>query len=315
MAKKERYSFKQWCIDNNKIDLLGLWDYEKTGFAPEDITYASAKPVYFKCPNGIHESGLRYVHRITCKNDQSNFRCKECFKEHPIIKDISGQIFGELTVIEPDFEATQNHSNHGTYWKCICSCGSVVSVFANSLKDGRQVTCGDRSIHRKGENNSNWKGGITPILLSERTSKEYNSWRDEVYSNNWYTCQCCGKYGDDINKNAHHINNFSEYDEMKYDVKNGILLCEECHHIRRNGSFHNVYGTHNNTAQQLEQYINNKRQQLGINIPFTIDSYLSGNILRPGDVNKSSWIFDMYSINELRDKSTNQKIRTRFAVA
>lgn len=278
MSRKIKYSFEQWCKDNNKQDLLDRWDYEKTGFGPDEISYASSKPVYFKCPKGIHESELRYVHRVTTKTDQKNFRCKECMNEYPIINDLSGKIFGELTVIEPDFIKTKEN-NCGTYWWCKCSCGSIVSVLGSVLKDGRQVTCGDRRIHRSGKNNSNWKGGITPSLLSERTSLEYNKWRDDVYGKDWYTCQCCGQYKN-IEKNAHHLYNFSKYDDKKFDIDNGITLCSKCHHIKEKESFHNLYGTSNNTPEQLEEYINNKRKQLGINIPFSIDEYKSGEVLR-----------------------------------
>lgn len=302
MARKIKYSFKQWCDDMGRQDLLDRWDYDKTGFAPNEISYASAKPVYFKCPKGIHESELRYVHRLTCKTDQNDFVCKECFKTYPILKDITGKVFGQLTVIEPDFDATRAHKTNGTYWRCKCSCGNIVSVFANSLKDGRQITCGDKKIHHSGENNSNWKGGITPKLLSERTSDDYNKWRDSVYEKDWYTCQCCGA-SEGIEKNAHHLYNFAENEDLKYDVDNGILLCSCCHHIKSNGSFHNIFGTRNNTPEQLEEYINMKRLQLGIPLPFSLESYLSGDILKPGDVDVykyGRWIFDKYSIDELQ---------------
>ena len=283
MDKKQKYTFKQWCVDNNRNDLLDRWDYEKTGFYPEDITYASAKPVYFKCPKGIHESEPRKVYVLTNKkSDQYTFRCTECMKELNIKKDLSGKIFGELTVIEPDIGRTKNNNN-GTYWICQCSCGAIVSYLGTHLVNGSCTTCGNKSIHRIGENNSNWKGGITPQLLSDRSSKKYNEWRDKVYMKDWYTCQCCGS-SNGIEKNAHHINNFSEHEDIKYDVDNGICLCSNCHHIKYKGSFHNIYGTKNNTPQQLETYINNKRKQLGISIPFSIDSYLAGNILKPDDV-------------------------------
>jgi len=309
MAKRKKYTFYQWCIDNKRHDLLERWDYDKTGFGPEDITYASAKPVYFKCPNNIHESSERKVYAITNKrSDQSNFRCNECMKLYPIIKDITGKTYGALTVIEPDFEATKNHRGNGTYWKCICSCGRIVSVYANSLKDGRQVTCGDRKTHRSGSDNSNWKGGVTPKLLSERTSEDYKTWRDAVYAKDWYTCQCCG-VSNCIEKNAHHINNFSEFEDGKYDISNGICLCAECHHIKNVGSFHNIYGTHNNNGSQLEEYINTKRQQLGIDIPFSLESYFSGNILKPDDIHQEpEWIFNTTDIGSLKTENNYSKI-------
>ena len=280
MGKKSRYTFYQWCIDNDRDDLLNRWDYESTGFGPSDITYASAKPVYFKCPNGIHESEPRKVYVLTSKNaSQKTFICKKCNEivNHNFI-DLTGMAFGELKVLCLD---TTMVDKNDSYWICKCSCGCEKSIRGASLKNGAIVTCGNRSIHRLGENNSNWKGGITPVLLSKRTSSDYNTWRDAVYSKDWYTCQCCGASGSDIEKNAHHILNFAEYPDLEYDPNNGICLCSSCHHIKCIGSFHNVYGTRNNTSEQLEEYINNKRKQLGINIPFSIDNYRSGIILKP----------------------------------
>ena len=219
---KQRYTFYQWCIDNNKDDLLKRWDYDKTGFGPEDITYASAKPVYFKCPSGLHESEKRRVYVLTSKSsEQSTFKCKECLKILNIRNDLTGNKFGELTVIKPDIERTKSN-NDGTYWICECSCGNIVSYLGTHLKNGSCTTCGNRKIHRAGQKNSNWKGGITPALLSDRTSSEYKNWRDKVYSRNWYTCQCCGKYNN-IEKNAHHIYNFSDNEDYEYKKLANIM--------------------------------------------------------------------------------------------
>lgn len=279
-----KYTFEQWCLDNDKTDLLNRWDYEMTGFGPGDITYASAKFVFFKCPKKIHESEKRRIYVLTSKSSkQHTFRCKQCMEELNIRHDLTGDVYGSLTVLEPDVGKTK--ANHdGTYWFCKCSCGSIVSYLGTHLKNGSCTTCGDKSVHRVGSNNSNWKGGVTPRLLCDRSSKEYEQWRDTVYSKDWYTCQCCGAYGNDIEKNAHHIKNFSEYDDIKYDVANGMCLCANCHHIKNVDSYHNIYGTRGNTPQQLEEYINKRRKKLGIYIPFSIDEYLSGKILKPDDI-------------------------------
>ena len=37
---KQKYTFYQWCVDNKRNDLLDRWDYGKTGFSPNDITFA-----------------------------------------------------------------------------------------------------------------------------------------------------------------------------------------------------------------------------------------------------------------------------------
>ena len=316
MAKRDKYTFKQWCLDNDRQDLLDRWDYEKTGFKPEDITYSSNKDVFFKCPEGIHESAKRKVFRVTGKNtDQRDFKCLECLNGHAQnFEDLTGKVFGELIVLELDNK--RNHSktndNNQTYWLCKCSCGSTISTYGAALKRGDQKTCGNRTIHKSGENASNWKGGITSELILQRNNILYDSWRNSVYKKDWFTCQCCGK-SKNIEKNAHHLKNFSEYKELQYDISNGILLCSECHHIKCIGSFHNIYGTHNNDESQLEEYINNKRKQLGINIPFSIDEYKNGKILKPDDIKNNAletWIFDIYAPSELRTKNGFIKIQS-----
>ena len=52
--------------------------------------------------------------------------------------------------------------------------------------------------------------------------------------------------------------NFVEFEDLRYNTDNGIALCEACHAARYDGSFHNLYGTHNNTPEQLREYILNK---------------------------------------------------------
>ena len=107
-----------------------------------------------------------------------------------------------------------------------------------------------------GEGNFFWKGGINGENDTLRHRREYKDWRTAVYERDNYTCQCCGKRGDKLN--AHHINSFADYPELRYDIRNGITLCINCHDSTEDGSFHNIYGTHGNTPFQLREYIFNK---------------------------------------------------------
>ena len=56
--------------------------------------------------------------------------------------DLQGQIFGELYVIERDFEHPQTSKKPVTYWKCQCSCGNIISVSRTHLISRNQSSCG-----------------------------------------------------------------------------------------------------------------------------------------------------------------------------
>ena len=48
-----RLSLKDWCIENNKEELLSEWDYDKNGeLTPEQCGSASGKKVWWKCEKG-----------------------------------------------------------------------------------------------------------------------------------------------------------------------------------------------------------------------------------------------------------------------
>jgi hypothetical protein len=72
-----------------------------------------------------------------------------------------------------------------------------------------------------------WRGGITGGHEAIRKSVEYKIWRDMVYERDDFTCCICDRRGCVLN--AHHIKSFSKYPESRFDVSNGITLCEKCH--------------------------------------------------------------------------------------
>jgi hypothetical protein len=87
-----------------------------------------------------------------------------------------------------------------------------------AIESGR--FCGDRS--------PNWKGGITPKNLMLRQSSAYREWRMAVYERDKYTCRGCGDTRGG-NLEPHHIKSWSDYLEFRFEVSNGLTLCERCH--------------------------------------------------------------------------------------
>jgi hypothetical protein len=98
----------------------------------------------------------------------------------------------------------------------------------------------------KGDKSHTWKGGITPINLSIRTSSKYIEWIKTILKRDDYTCQWCLKRG--IKFQVDHIIPFAKIiDKLKFeqgidnlyqkamnyellwDLNNGRTLCVECH--------------------------------------------------------------------------------------
>lgn len=83
----------------------------------------------------------------------------------------------------------------------------------------------------------------------KRRSLEYINWRNSVFSRDNYTCQCC-KDNKGGNLNAHHKNSYTCYENERYNIDNGVTLCEDCHQ-----KFHDIYGYGNNTEKQFNEFI------------------------------------------------------------
>ena len=108
----------------------------------------------------------------------------------------------------------------------------------------------DREIEKKIKNEE-----------GDRNSEQYKSFVKAVLERDGYKCQCCGST---INPEVHHIKNYRQYKNLRTDVNNGITLCEKHHSMHIIDGFHQVYGTYNNTPEQLIEYIKKRQKDLNI---------------------------------------------------
>lgn len=84
---------------------------------------------------------------------------------------------------------------------------------------------------RKGPGNNQWTGG------SERRSPyayKYRIWRNAVLHRDRFTCQSCGSKE---NLHGHHIKSWAKYPNFRFDISNGLTLCERCHYSAHSKNF------------------------------------------------------------------------------
>lgn len=73
-------------------------------------------------------------------------------KSNPCFKDLTGQIFSCLTVIE-----YLRMTERGAMWLCKCTCGKMIEKNSENLASGNSKSCGCLS-HRRGKTNPHFTG-------------------------------------------------------------------------------------------------------------------------------------------------------------
>lgn len=68
---------------------------------------------------------------------------------------------------------------------------------------------------------------FTDLKEARDINIDYELWREAIFKKYDDTCQSCGKKGGKMH--AHHIKEYAKNPEKRYDISNGILLCEDCH--------------------------------------------------------------------------------------
>ncbi|MFC8688171.1 HNH endonuclease [Brevibacillus porteri] len=189
----------------------------------------------------------------------SNSGCKKCSNERR-----ANAKRRSFSIIATEFEKKNyqlvetQYKNDKTPMAYICNTHpkliQYVTMDCLTYNNHNCTFCHSESM--SGENNPFWKG-TTSEDNRFRKSIEYKLWRKSVFERDNYSCQACCSYGGSLH--AHHIENYSSNPEKRTMLENGITLCEDCHDVTKLGSFHNTYGTYNNTREQLEQFIKIKQ--------------------------------------------------------
>ena len=84
-------------------------------------------------------------------------------------KDLTGQKFGKLTVLEKAYS-----KNYSIYWKCQCDCGNISYVTTDHLMSGHTKTCGcgKEAFNLTGQT----FGSLTAIKIIGKSTSGDNIW-------------------------------------------------------------------------------------------------------------------------------------------
>lgn len=132
----------------------------------------------------------------------------QCFKQNH-----SGKELGDVKLINPNELPDIDLLTGGTP----CQDFSVAGKGKGLFDENGELT-------RSGEKNYNWKGGIG---RRSPKSPKVKIWRETIFKRDNYTCQKCGQISGYLE--VHHIKSWAKYPELRYNLKNGLTLCKECH--------------------------------------------------------------------------------------
>jgi hypothetical protein len=121
----ERKSFYDWCIENNRIDILEEWNYEKNTISPKDVSLQSAVEVWWKCKEG-HEWLRKLNHRFGHINKGQIRGCPICANQQIL------EGYNDLATRYPEIAKEWNYdknspllptqvfpgSSKKVWWKC-----------------------------------------------------------------------------------------------------------------------------------------------------------------------------------------------------
>jgi protein gp37 len=103
--------------------------------------------------------------------------------------------------------------------------GAPGKRFGKALEN---IRLGAKKNRLKGSIHPNWNNNLSDTNQRIRNGFEFINWRNEVFKRDNYTCQNCGsKKGGNLN--AHHIQPFATFPELRFVVDNGVTLCKTCH--------------------------------------------------------------------------------------
>jgi len=248
--------FAEKCVQSQRLDfniIIELFKNKNYELLTTENEYKNASTKNLKYICNKHKSkGIQETSYHSAELNKDN--CEYCAGEKqskrqklPLTYVESIYLSNDLILLEYDYKKSS------IPMKCYCinHPDKIQSIRLANLLNGQGCKyCGIEKRSR--ENHPNWNQNKTDEdrLISRYSQKEYREWRKKIYEEDNYTCQVCGQVGGKLN--AHHKYNYGNYPQYRFDINNGVTLCESCHI-----NFHIIYGRKDNTPRQFEGFRKN----------------------------------------------------------
>lgn len=158
----------------------------------------------------------------------------------PLRNDLTGQVFGKLTVISISRISKNGHA----CWNCICSCGENLVVFATNLKKGNTTSCG---CHHKSIVTGNGLSSAKSYyrhyeINAKRRNYAFEITFDQFYRLSQGNCTYCGIYPKQVHTAPECSNTFTyngidrRDNSIGYTIDNCYPCCGRCNRAKMNMS-------------------------------------------------------------------------------
>lgn len=185
---------------NIKLDQIGYFLLRKNGIKDR---------IYFTYCDGCRSIMPEYVSKIKQEKHYCKKKCQPAWNK--------GRKYNEIEKSKMNMSGL----SYGRAWN---------KGLENPYRDETLLKMSLAQIGRIGSRASNWQGGISRAYKTGYNSPEYKEWRRAVFERDNYTCQKCGKHSSELPYiTAHHIKSFSKFPSLRFDIDNGITVCEDCH--------------------------------------------------------------------------------------
>jgi len=233
--KKEVYN-----LVKGEYEVLGEYTNSKTKVTMKHIKCGN---IYEVLSTAFLYQGARCPKCSAIIGGKKQRKTIEKFKKE--VKDLVGDeytVLGEY--INTDTKIKVKHTE----------CGNEYEVTPNNFLKGKR--CPKCAI-KTGIEANNYRGYLSKEHRERnRLSLKHSlhRWRTSVIERDNYKCIICEEKD---KLEVHHLDGYHWCKSRRYDIDNGVTLCSECHK-----EFHSIYTTKNNTEEQFEEFIGQRKQSI-----------------------------------------------------